>query len=66
MMALHSKAPILPVGVEWNKKIFSKVRVVFGEPFLMLPREEDAHTPKEELLKLTEEIMDKIYALIGQ
>lgn len=66
MMALHSKAPILPVGVIWNKKIFSKVRVVFGEPFLMLPKEEDKHIPKEELMILTDEIMDKIYALIGQ
>lgn len=66
MMALHSKAPILPVGVEWNAKIFSKVRVVFGEPFLMLPKEEGKHIPKEELLILTDEIMDKIYALIGQ
>ena len=66
MMALHSKAPILPVGVEWNEKIFSKVRVVFGEPFLMLPKEEGKHIPKEELLILTDEIMDKIYALLGQ
>ncbi len=66
MMALHSKAPILPVGVEWNAKIFSKVRVVFGEPFLMLPNNENKHIAKEELKILTEEIMDKIYALIGQ
>ncbi len=66
MMALHSKAPILPVGVEWNKKVFSRVRVVFGEPFLMLPNNENKHIAKEELKILTEEIMDKIYALIGQ
>lgn len=66
MMAVHSKAPILPVGVSWNKKVFSKVRVVFGEPFIMLPREEDKHIPKEELLILTDEIMDRIYVLIGQ
>ncbi|MGI6085459.1 MAG: lysophospholipid acyltransferase family protein [Acetivibrionales bacterium] len=66
MMALHSKAPILPVGVVWNKKLFSKVRVVFGEPFIMLPREEGARISKEELMILTDEIMDNIYALIGQ
>jgi 1-acyl-sn-glycerol-3-phosphate acyltransferase len=64
MMALHSEAPILPVGVEWNKKIFSKVRVVFGEPFLMLPKEEGKHIPKEELILLTDEIINKIYELI--
>ena len=65
MMALHSKAPVFR-WVEWNNKIFSKVRVVFGEPFLMLPKEEDKHIPREELLVLTNEILNKIYALIGQ
>jgi len=66
MMALYSKAPVLPVGVEWSNKIFSKVRIVFGEPFLMLPKEEGKHIPKEELIQLTDEIINKIYALIGQ
>ncbi|NLX64550.1 MAG: 1-acyl-sn-glycerol-3-phosphate acyltransferase [Clostridiaceae bacterium] len=66
MMALYSKAPVLPVGVVWNNKIFSKVRIVFGEPFLMLPKEEGKHIPKEELIQLTDQIINKIYALIGQ
>lgn len=66
MLALHSKAPVLPVAVEWNKKMFSKVRLVFGEPFIMLPKEDGKHIPKEELMNLTQEIMDKIYGLIGQ
>lgn len=66
MLALHSKAPVLPVAVEWNKKMFSKVRLVFGEPFIMLPKEDSKHIPKEELMNLTQEIMDKIYGLIGQ
>ena len=32
----------------------------------MLPKEEDKHIPREELLVLTNEILNKIYALIGQ
>lgn len=66
MMAAHSKAPVLPVGVVWNKKIFSKVKLVFGEPFTILPNEDGTHKRKEELTEITMDIMDKIYSLIGQ
>ena len=66
MLAHHSNAPILPVGVKWNKKIFSKLEVVFGKPFVLSPKEESEHVSKEELLNSTQMIMDRIYALIGQ
>jgi 1-acyl-sn-glycerol-3-phosphate acyltransferase len=66
MLASHSKAPVLPVGVVWNKKIFSKVKLVFGKPFLVQPKKENEQIRKNELLDITSDIMDKIYALIGQ
>lgn len=66
MLALHSKVPVLPVGVVWNKKIFSEVKLVFGETFTILSEDDSAHTRKEELLDRTRDIIDKIYALIGQ
>lgn len=66
MLAYHSRATILPVGVEWNNKKFSTLRIVFGEPFKMLPKEDGGHIAKEELQNATQEIMDKIYKLIGQ
>jgi 1-acyl-sn-glycerol-3-phosphate acyltransferase len=66
MMALHSNAPILPVGVIYRKKLFSTLEVVFGEPFKLEPRTKGEHPSKEELLEGTQYIMDKIYALIGQ
>lgn len=66
MMALHSKAPILPVGVVYRKKLFSTLEVVFGEPFKLEPKSEGEHPSKEELIEGTQYIMDKIYALIGQ
>lgn len=66
MIAARSKAPVIPVGVVWNKKIFSKVRLVFGEPFFVRAEMEDGHIGKDELMHLTEDILDRIYALIGQ
>lgn len=66
MLATHSKAPVLPVGVVWNNKIFSKVRLVFGKPFFVKPKNENVHARKEELLDITSDIIDRIYALIGQ
>lgn len=64
MMALRSGAPILPVAVEWNKTFFGRPKIVFGEPYIMLPKEEDVRIPKQELVKLTRGIMDNIYGLI--
>lgn len=66
MLALHSKAPILPVAVEWNKTLFSRPRLVFGDTYIMLPEEEDKRIPKEKFVLLTRSIMDDIYGLIGQ
>ncbi|NLU52890.1 MAG: 1-acyl-sn-glycerol-3-phosphate acyltransferase [Clostridiaceae bacterium] len=65
MFAFHSKAPILPVGIVWNKKWFSKLKLVFGEPFT-LEYPEDEHPSKQELMDSTRMIIDRIYALIGQ
>jgi 1-acyl-sn-glycerol-3-phosphate acyltransferase len=64
MMALRSGAAVLPVAVEWNKTFFSRPRIVFGEPYIMLPEEESERITKKELVTLTRGIMDNIYALI--
>jgi 1-acyl-sn-glycerol-3-phosphate acyltransferase len=66
MLAYHTNAPILPIGVKWNKKWFSKLEVVFGECFRLPVKKEDEHISKEELINSTHMIMDRIYALIGQ
>ncbi len=65
MMALRSGAPILPVAVEWNESFFSRPKIVFGEPYIMLPEEEGVRIPKKELVILTRGIMDNIYGLIN-
>jgi len=66
LLAARSKAPVLPVGVVWSKKIFSRVRLVFGKPFIVQPEKEGEHTGKDELMNITSDIIDRIYALIGQ
>jgi len=66
LLATRSKAPVLPVGVVWNKKIFSKVRLVFGKPFIIQNEKDSEHLGKEELMDITSDIIDRIYALIGQ
>lgn len=65
MFAIHSKAPILPVGVVWNKRWFSRLRLVFGKPFTLDVNEEEPIS-KQELISCTRMIIDRIYALIGQ
>lgn len=66
MLAFHTNAPILPVGVKWNKKWFSKLEVVFGETFKLPAKEEGEHISKAGLIESTGIIMNRIYALIGQ
>ncbi len=64
MLAIHSNAPILPVGVsKLNKRSWE---IVFGQPFIMSAKNEGEHASKEELIEATSEIMNKIYGLIGQ
>ncbi|NLM73594.1 MAG: 1-acyl-sn-glycerol-3-phosphate acyltransferase [Clostridiaceae bacterium] len=63
MFAIRSNAPVLPVGVVWNKKKFSTLRLVFGETFVL---EGNKSPTKTELIEETKNILNRIYALIGQ
>jgi len=64
MIAIRSKAPVMPVGVVWNGKLFSKLRVVFGKPFIIECSNVDLS--KQELREQTKIILNRIYGLIGQ
>lgn len=68
LMALTSGVPILPVAVEGSFKLFSKLRVVYGEPFVleMKPQQENGKYTKEDLNETSIDILNRIYALIGQ
>ena len=63
-IAIRTNTPLIPVGILGNFKLFSKVKVVVGDPidFSNVPKDKiDA----DELMKLTVDVMTKIYELIG-
>ncbi len=63
LLAVKSQAPILPVALEGNYKIFSRVKVTFGEPFKLDADPEKKYTSAE-LSEMSKEIMKKVYALM--
>lgn len=62
LFALESGAPILPIGISGNYKLFSKLRLVYGKPY-SLPYEKGEKASKEEMQQLVEQLMEKIYQL---
>jgi len=64
LFALESGAPIVPVGIFGNYRLFSKLKVVYGKPF-NLPYKTGEKVAKEEMQKIAEELMEKIYSLDG-
>ncbi|MCX7772168.1 MAG: 1-acyl-sn-glycerol-3-phosphate acyltransferase [Clostridia bacterium] len=66
LLAVHTNAPIVPIGIGGRIKPFSKVEIIVGEPFMIKRTTEEEHPGKDELVEITQDIMDKIYALIGQ
>lgn len=65
MVAILSKAPIVPVGIDGRYRIFKKIRVVIGTPFFLDPPSELKPT-REDLHVANEIIINRIYSLIGQ
>ncbi len=65
LFAIEAGVQILPVGIFGNYKLFSKLRVVYGKPYS--PGGESNEKPgKAQLQELTNELMEKIYALENQ
>lgn len=63
LVAIKTNVPILPVAIEGKYKLFGRVRVVFGKPY-MLKAEEGKKYSNEELTEISENIMSKIYSLV--
>ncbi len=65
LFSLSSGTRILPVGINGDYKIFSKLRVVYGEPY-KLPYKKGEKLSKEEMHQEADRLMEKIYYLGGQ
>lgn len=63
LLAIKTGAPILPVGIEGNYKLFGKVKVVFGEPYHIKAKKDKKYS-KEELEEMSNKIMEKVYELL--
>ena len=59
MLAVKSRAPILPMYISENKGFRCKARVIIGEPFLPDPKEKDYGV-------IADDILQRIYALKEQ
>ena len=65
MIALKAGAPILPVAVKGDYRIFGRVKVVFGEPFNLESVREKVCT-KEDYIEMSKSIMNKIYGMLEE
>jgi len=63
LLAYKVRAPIIPVAVSGNYRLFSNVKVVYGEPFY-LEFEENKKYTMDEFRQMSQKIMDKIYSLL--
>jgi len=63
--AIDSKAEILPVAISGKIKLFGKVTINFGKPF-HIDSDDNHHYTREELTVMSNEIMNRIYDMIGE
>lgn len=63
LLAEKSGAPILPVAIKATYKPFSKIKLIYGKPF-NLEIKKGEKLSSEEMAKISNEIMNEIYALV--
>lgn len=61
-MAIKAGAPIIPVGINGNFKIFSKIKINIGKP-MYFNEYKDKINDKEVITQLTENLMNEIIRL---
>jgi 1-acyl-sn-glycerol-3-phosphate acyltransferase len=65
LLAIKSDVPIVPVAIKGNYKLFSKIKVIFGQPF-KLEVDKNRKYRNDELIDMSKAIMDKIYSLMEE
>lgn len=61
MIAANTGVPIIPATVIGNYKLFSRMRVVFGDPFVI--EAQDKKLTKEDLSEMSRDIIKRVYKL---
>lgn len=61
MIAANAGVPIIPATVRGSYKLFSKMTVIYGEPFVIEKR--DRKLTKEELAEISRDIIKRVYLL---
>lgn len=64
MMAVNTGARIIPAAIKGNYKLFSRMQIIFGDPFSVNTLSDKKYTT-EELAEISLNIMDRIYSLLG-
>lgn len=62
LFAMESGAPVLPVGIFGDYRIFSRMKVVYGKPY-KIERNDREKPGKADLQNMADELMNKIYSL---
>ncbi len=62
MIAVNAGVPIIPAHISGGYKIFGKIRVVYGDPFIIGNKKDEKYT-REELEELSKEIMKRVFSL---
>ncbi|MDQ2085791.1 lysophospholipid acyltransferase family protein [Herbivorax sp. ANBcel31] len=65
LLAQKSQSPVLPVLVDGNYKLFSKIKIIFGKPF-RLDLDKNKKYTNSELSLESEKIMKKINSLLEE
>ena len=65
MLAIKTCSPIVPVGIKGGTRLFGKIEIVFGKPFL-IDASCDQDYSHSEYVAFSREILRKAYALVGE
>jgi 1-acyl-sn-glycerol-3-phosphate acyltransferase len=65
LFSLKTGAPVVPVALEGSYRLFSRVRIIFGEPFYINAEPGKKYT-NDELLNISDKIMERVFALLNK
>lgn len=63
MIAVNAGVPIVPATVCGSYKIFSRMKVIFGDPFFIENKDKEKKLSKQEMAELSKDIIRRVYSL---